>query len=187
MKKKALAALILGISMALAACGNNSGDGATGTKFNKQDVTFAQEMIPHHQQAIEMAKLADKRTVSTEVKNLAAGIQAAQDPEIMKMEGWLKDWNKPMTNGGMPGMNHGSAGAMPGMMSDADMKSLQGAAETEFDMMFLTMMIKHHQGAITMAASEIANGKNDDTVALAKTIMSAQNGEIATMKDLLKK
>ena len=115
-------------------------------------MTFAEGVIPHHQQAIEMAKLADKRADSTEVKNLTAGIQAAQDPEIIKMEGWLKDRNKPMVSGEMPGMDMGS-GSMPGMMSAAKMKSLQTRARTEFDLMFLTMMIKHHEGAITMAAS----------------------------------
>ena len=115
-------------------------------------MTFAQGVIPHHQQAIEMAKLADKRADSTEVKNLTAGIQAAQDPEIMKMGGWLKDRNKPVVSGEMPGMDMGS-GSMPGMMSAAKMKSLQTGAGTEFDLMFLTMMIKHHEGAITTAAS----------------------------------
>ena len=133
-----------------------------------------------------MAKLADKRAVSTEVKNLAAGIQAAQDPAIMKMEGWLKDWNKTVVSGEMPGMDMGS-GSMPGMMFAAEMKSVQAGAGTEFDMMFLTMMIEHHKGAIAMSASESAAGKNADAIAVAKTIVSAQKGEIVTMKNLLKK
>ena len=143
-------------------------------------VSPAMSMGPCSWQAT--AKLADKRAVSTEVKSLAAGIQAAQDPEIMKMEGWLKDWNKPVVSGEMPGMDMGS-GSMPGMMSAAEMKSLQAGAGTEFDMIFLTMMIKHHEGAITMAASEIAAGKNADAIALAKTIVSAQKGEIVTIHD----
>ena len=66
----------------------------------------------------------------------------------MKMEGWLKDWNKPVVSGEMPGMDMGS-GSMPGMMFAAEMKSVQAGAGTEFD-----MMIKHHEGAITMAASQ---------------------------------
>lgn len=187
MKKKAFAALILGMAAVLAACGNNN-SGASGAKFNDQDVTFAQGMIPHHRQAVEMATLADTRATSPQVKELATAIQGAQDPEIMKMEGWLKDWNKPVAGNGMSGMDHGSTGgdSMAGMMSDGDMKSLEGASGTEFDMMFLTMMIKHHEGAITMAETELADGSNTEAVALAQTIIAAQTGEIATMKDLLK-
>lgn len=188
MKKKAFAVIILGMSVFLAACGNGESSSDSGAKFNKQDVTFAQGMIPHHRQAVEMAKLADTRATSPKVKDLAAAIQGAQDPEIMMMEGWLKDWDKPLTDDGMSGMDHGSDGddSMAGMMSDDEMTSLESASGTEFDTMFLTMMIKHHQGAITMADDEVADGSNTDAVALAKTIIGAQADEIATMKDLLK-
>jgi uncharacterized protein (DUF305 family) len=183
--KNRIVALILSASLVSAACGGNDGP-AAGSKFNDQDAAFAQEMIPHHRQAVEMAKLADTRANSRDVKTLARAIEDAQDPEIAKMEGWLEDWNKPVPDESMSGMNHGSQDPMEGMMSDADRDSLVDASGTEFDTMFLTMMVKHHQGAITMAGSEMANGKNPEALALAKTIRGAQTGEIARMGDLLK-
>ncbi|MGZ8768141.1 DUF305 domain-containing protein [Aeromicrobium sp.] len=184
MKKKAFAALVLGMAVLLAACGTNDSTSSSGAKFNDQDVKFAQGMIPHHRQAVEMAELADTLATGRQVKDLAATIRAAQDQEIKEMEGWLKDWGKPAADDEMSGMDHGDL--MAGMMSDDDMKSLEGASGTGFDTMFLTMMIGHHQGAITMAEDEVADGKNAEAVALAKAIIVAQSEEIATMKDLLK-
>lgn len=187
MKKKAFAVLIVGMAVVLAACGNNDSS-SSGAKFNKQDVTFAQDMIPHHRQAVEMAKLADTRASSPQAKDLATEIEGAQDPEIAKMESWLKDWNKPVPDNEMSRMDHGSGdnGSMTGMMSDADMKSLDSSSGTAFDTMFLTMMIKHHEGAVIMADGEVADGTNAEAIVLAKTIIGAQTGEIARMKDLLK-
>lgn len=184
MKKTLLVALIFGASLVLTACGSNNNSTTTST-FNGNDVSFSQDMIPHHRQAVEMAKLADTRAASADVKALVKAIEGAQDPEIATMEGWLKGWNKKVPDASMSGMDHG-ADAMPGMMSGADMASLTGSSGTGFDMMFLTMMTAHHQGAITMAETEIAKGKNADAIALAKAIKTAQTREIATMSDLLK-
>lgn len=188
MKKRTLAAIIVGMAVVLTACGNSNNPSSKGATFNNQDVASAQQMIPHHRQAVEMAKLADTRAASDGVKTLATAIDSAQGPEITKMQGWLKKWNKPAADSGMSGMDHGSTsdGSMAGMMSDSDMKSLGGASGAEFDTMFLTMMIQHHQGAITMAESEIAKGKDPESIALATTIRNAQTSEIATMKKLLK-
>lgn len=185
MKKKAFALLIVGMAVVLAACVNVDTSSSSGAKFNKQDVTFAQEMIPHHRQAVEMAKLADTRASSPQVKELATEIEGAQDPEIAKMEAWLKDWDKPVPDNEMSGMDHGSDGTMTGMMSDADMKSLDSSSGTAFDTMFLTMMIKHHEGAVTMADDEVTDGSNTEAIALAETIIGAQTDEIDRMKDLL--
>ncbi|MDQ3157132.1 MAG: DUF305 domain-containing protein [Actinomycetota bacterium] len=187
MKKQVFAALILGMAVVLTACGNDEGTGASGANFNEQDVTFVQGMIPHHRQAVEMSELATTRASSTQVKDLATTIQAAQDPEIKAMENWLKDWGKPVPEDGISGMDHGSDGgkSMDGMMSEDDMKSLEGSSGEEFDTMFLAMMIKHHEGAISMADAELADGKNDEAVALAEAIIADQTTEIATMKDLL--
>lgn len=183
MKKKLLVALTFGASLALTACG--SSNTTASTTFNSSDVSFAQEMVPHHRQAVEMAKLADTRASSHDVKTLAKAIEGAQDPEINTMVGWLKDWKKKVPSASMSGMDHGTS-AMPGMMSDSDMTSLAGLSGTAFDTMFLTMMTAHHQGAITMANVEIAKGNSDEAIALATAIKSAQTGEIATMSDLLK-
>jgi len=187
--KKTLVLFVLGMSVLVTACGNDNNAGASGAKFNDQDVKFAQQMIPHHEQAVEMAELTTTRAASAEVKDLAAAIQSAQDPEIRTMTAWLKDWDKPLPDDGMGGMDHDSSddGAMTGMMSDDDMKSMELASDAEFDTMFLTMMIKHHQGAIEMADTEISKGSNAEAKALAKTIKDAQTAEIATMKALLDK
>ncbi|MEV0399680.1 DUF305 domain-containing protein [Actinoallomurus sp. NPDC050550] len=146
---------------------------------NAQDVMFAQMMIPHHQQAIIMAEQAATRASSPEVKKLATRIENAQQPEIDKMTGWLKSWGESTPSPG--GMHMGE-----GMMSEQDMKKLGTLTGKAFDKAFLQMMIKHHQGAITMAKTEQAQGSNADAKALANSIISSQSAEITTMRNLLK-
>ncbi|GLZ57220.1 DUF305 domain-containing protein [Micromonospora sp. NBRC 107095] len=185
-------------------------DGTSAAAHNAADVMFAQMMIPHHQQAVAMADLAATRAADSQVKQLAAQIKEAQAPEIATMSGWLTAWGTPtpsgapttmpgMDHGGtaMPGMDHGGSGAptrsampgmdhgMPGMMSDADMTRLSAASGRDFDRQFLTMMIAHHEGAITMARTEAAQGANSDAKALAGRIATTQQTEIDTMKTLL--
>lgn len=181
-------ALALVAALVLTACGsvNSSGDG--GGDFNDVDATFAQSMIPHHEQAVEMAKMAKIHASTPEVKNLADKIEVAQAPEIKTMKAWLKEWGKDESSGSMDGMDHGSGGSeinMPGMMSDADMTRLDKATGVAFDQMFLTMMTDHHTGAIEMAKTEQSKGKNPDAKALAKKIEADQTAEIAEMKKLL--
>ena len=189
--------LALVAALTLAGCGGNdettSSTSSSSSNFNDADVTFAQSMIPHHQQAVQMAKMARMKASSPEVKQLADKIEAAQGPEIKTMTGWLKDWGKKVPSGSMSGMDHDmddmdstGSGDMPGMMTDADMKKLDGARGAGFDRMFLTMMTEHHTGAIEMAKTEQTDGKNADAVALAKKIEADQTAEIAEMKQLLK-
>ncbi|SCG80425.1 Uncharacterized conserved protein, DUF305 family [Micromonospora echinaurantiaca] len=160
-----------------------TGASASAAAFGPADVMFAQMMIPHHQQAVEMADLAATRAADPEVKRLAGQIKAAQAPEIATMRGWLAAWGRPMPSPGgeMPHMDHG----MPGMMSAADMARLAAASGREFDRQFLTMMIAHHEGAITMAEDELADGANSDAKKLAQEIITAQRAEIATMREIL--
>lgn len=202
MRKKSLALVGLAVAggLALTACGGNDNDmsGMSGmgssapatsssdaatAEFNDADVTFATEMIPHHRQAVEMADLAESRAESPEVQKLAQTIKNAQDPEIETMTGWLEDWGKPVPQD-MSGMD--MSGSMPGMMSMDDMAKLEKASGAEFDQMFLTMMIGHHQGAIEMAQAEQANGASPAAIQLAKDIEAAQAAEITTMRDLLR-
>ncbi|MFI6496791.1 DUF305 domain-containing protein [Nonomuraea typhae] len=148
--------------------------------FNDADVMFAQMMIPHHRQAVEMADLAETRAADKEIKELAAKIKGAQDPEIQTMEGWLKEWGKPMPTGGM---DH----SMPGIMSEEDMKKLEAAKGAAFDRMFAELMIAHHNGAIEMARTELEQGSDPRAKALAKAIESAQQAEVAQMRKLLER
>lgn len=173
-----------------AGSGSTTGSSPEATEtFNDADVAFATNMIPHHRQAIEMAGLAEERSQDSEVKELAANIQAAQQPEIDTMSGWLQAWGKPVPDvtGGMAGMDHGgmTAGEMPDMMTAEEMNQLRNQTGVGFDRMFLTMMIAHHEGAIRMAETEQANGSNPDAVALAKKIAEDQQAEIETINRLL--
>ena len=177
-------ALALVTVLTLAACGSGSASGAGGGDHNDADVTFAQSMIPHHEQAVQMATMAKAHASSSEVKRLADKIEAAQGPEIATMQGWLEDWGRSDSHGSMSGMNHGETG-MPGMMDDDEMMNLDKATGPAFDEIFLTMMVAHHTGAIEMAQTEQSKGENADATALAEDIEKAQTDEISQMKKLL--
>lgn len=171
-----------------------SAETSTTAPHNAADVAFAQGMIPHHRQAIEMSRLAAQRAQSEDVKKLANQIEAAQAPEITTLTGWLRQWGVPVSATNMPSkpnMNHGDMGhdgmghGGMGMMSPDEMQQLAKASGAEFDRMFLTMMIKHHEGAVTMAQTELRDGQYPPATQLAQKIIDTQHAEIATMKELL--
>ncbi|WP_219415790.1 DUF305 domain-containing protein [Pseudonocardia nigra] len=160
-------------------------------QFNEADVRFAQMMIPHHRQAIEMAELAADRAQNQEVEALAEEVMAAQDPEIETMTGFLESWGAEVpaddSRGGMDhgDTGHGDMGGMSGMMTPEQMQQLRYASGPEFDRMFLEMMIAHHEGAVTDAERELAEGVNEQAKALASEITDAQTAEIERMQMLL--
>lgn len=125
-----------------------------------------------------MAKMVPTRASSQQVKDLATQIQAAQDPEIKLMSGWLEAWGEPVPAAGE--MQHGD-----GMMSMEDMGQLETATGAQFDTMWLEMMIKHHDGAIAMARTELTEGADAEAKKLAQAIVDGQSKEIATMNSLL--
>jgi uncharacterized protein (DUF305 family) len=148
---------------------------------NTTDQMFVQMMIPHHEQAIEMAdSILDKDGVDQRILDLAQQIKDAQGPEIEIMNNWLDDWGVEATPGQMDGMDMGD-----GMMSDDDMAALESATGNEAARLFLEQMIVHHQGAITMAESEVNNGQNPDVMDLAQQVIDGQTAEITTMQELL--
>jgi uncharacterized protein (DUF305 family) len=152
-------------------------------------------MIPHHEQAVEMSDMVlTKQGIDPRVVSLADAIKAAQGPEIEQMQSWLTDWGVTPAPGGMPGHDmpgHDmSGGDMPqmgghGMMSRQDMAALQNAQGVEASRLFLTQMIEHHRGAITMAKQEIESGESPDAVAMAQSIVTSQQKEITDMEGLL--
>ncbi|MFI1976898.1 DUF305 domain-containing protein [Streptomyces wedmorensis] len=154
--------------------------GAPGA-FNDADVMFAQMMIPHHEQALEMAELADGRAEDPEVKRLVAAVKGAQDPEIAKMRAWLKGWGKPESAGHGSGSGHG----MSGMMSEQDMKDLAAVKGKAFDRKFAELMIAHHEGAVAMAEDERKDGGNTAAKALADDVVRTQSEEIAALRKIL--
>lgn len=151
--------------------------------FNEADVSFLQMMYPHHEQAVEMAAMVDGRTTNQEVIELATAIEAAQGPEMEQMTNLLAEWGQPAPDSGDGHMSHGS-GQMSGMMSDEQMTALAGKNGPEFDTMWLTMMIDHHEGAVDMAETELADGENTDATNMATAIIDAQQAEIITMNDM---
>lgn len=156
---------------------------------SESDITFAQLMIPHHEQAVQMADMALQKATTPEVQQLAQQIRDAQDPEIQQMRGWLTAWGAPEQMAGMEGMDHGDMDmggqTAAGMMTDQDMTALMDASGSDFDQMWLAMMIAHHKGALEMAQTAKADSTNPDVTALADAIVAGQTGEIDTMEKLL--
>ncbi|NKE56649.1 DUF305 domain-containing protein [Lentzea sp. PSKA42] len=160
--------------------------GQQAADHNDHDVQFAQEMIAHHQQAVDMAKMVPGKTTNAKVTDLAKRIEGAQDPEIKTMTAWLSKWGASPTVSSMPGMDHGSMGSGNGMMTAEEMAKLGKATGAEFDRMWMEMMIKHHQGAIDMSKTHIEKGSNAESKKLAQDIITAQQAEITEMQGLLK-
>jgi uncharacterized protein (DUF305 family) len=178
-------------SQTSAAAAPSTTGGQTEQAHNDADVTFAQGMIPHHQQAIEMSDmLLGKRGIDPAVTTLANEIKAAQGPEIEKMRGWLSDWNVPTPSSEMPDMAEMPGHDMSsmgggGMMSEQDMAALQNAQGAAASKLFLTQMIEHHKGAIAMARTEVDSGQFPAATEMARTIIASQQQEIDSMESML--
>lgn len=193
----ALLATAVSAALVLAGCGQignmdgmDMGPGSdpmpseVSTDFNAADEMFATMMIPHHEQAIEMAQtILDKPGIDERVTALAERIKAAQAPEIDTMTALLESWGLEPADSGMGGME-GMADS-GGLMSAEDMAALESAEGPEAARLFLEQMIQHHQGAIAMAEQEVANGVNPDAVDLAQAIIDDQTAEIAEIEALL--
>ncbi|WP_371413054.1 DUF305 domain-containing protein [Mycolicibacterium sp. GF69] len=207
-----IAAAAVAAALALSACSNSSqsehdmssmttsatatpspsasaSEGAQPQAHNDADVTFAQGMIPHHQQAIEMSDmLLAKQGIDPRVVSLANKIKAEQDPEIQQLQSWLSEWGVSSTTspgGGMPGHDMGNMGD-GGMMTEQDMTALRNAQGVEASRLFLTQMIEHHRGAIAMAQTEVDNGQFAPAIEMARSIMTSQQKEIETMEQILR-
>jgi len=162
-----------------AAAPTASGTPAAGP-HNNADVMFATMMIPHHQQAIEMSDMIlAKDGIDPAVTELARQIKDAQAPEITQMSGWLAGWGA-NPSPSVSGMDHGG-----GMMDPADMEALEKASGAEAAKLFLTGMVKHHQGAIAMAQTEVSGGQNPEAKKLAQAIITSQQAEIEKMNTLI--
>jgi len=189
MRRITFGAVTVVVALTLVACGSGSGKEAASTgDHNAADVTFAQKMIPHHEQAVEMADLAEARAAYSQVKALAAQITAAQGPEIKQMTGWLRAWGEP-TAQPTAGGGHGSTGGghgVAGMMGSEEVAKLVGLSGKKFDRQFLTMMTAHHKGAIEMARTEQADGRYPPAKKLAANVIKSQSEEVAFMAELLK-
>ncbi len=181
--KRGPVGLALGLVMLGTACAGTQDQPAMeqpSADHNEADVTFVHGMIPHHRQAIEMSEMALRQAASQEVKDLASRIKSAQESEITTMTDWLEDWGQTMSP------EHAGHGAS-GMLSEAEMAQLRQASGAEFDRLFLEGMIRHHEGAVTMAQEELDKGHNPEAKELARHIIDSQQAEIGEMRRLLQR
>jgi uncharacterized protein (DUF305 family) len=191
------AAAALAMVTVLSSCGSPSPEHAghhpapvsQSADHNAADVAFAQEMIPHHRQAVDMAAMVPSRSTNPDVRVMATHISWDQQAEILTMTGLLAKWGEPVAadhgeHGAMP-MPGMSAMPMPGMVDGATLNQIQSLSGSAFDELWLTSMIDHHQGAVTMAQTEITHGQSQDAIKLAKMIITAQQREIAQMNNLV--
>lgn len=193
-----IAALIIAAGVVLSGCTLNVGspaddddrrsgtmgesgpsDGMMGDSddFGPADIMFAQTMIPHHQQAVDMSELAIERATDPEVRALAEQIRDAQAPEIELMERWLDASGVGMSMG-----DHDMG--MGGMLGEDEMTALEDSTGAEFDRLYLEGMIEHHEGAIKMAQM-VLNSENPEVRELGDAIVESQTVEIEQMSQML--
>ncbi|MGH3935387.1 MAG: DUF305 domain-containing protein [Pseudonocardiaceae bacterium] len=163
------------------------------------DIGFAQDMSVHHRQAVLMAGLARERSTDPAIRSLAFDIETSQLEQIGRMQGWLSLWNAAplptgrhmtwMTGTSMPGMAHGHGAAgvatMPGMASPADLDRLRAADGAQFDVLFLQLMLRHHQGGVPMATYTAEHADTAQVRNLAEKIVISQGAESDYMTELI--
>lgn len=149
------------------------------------DLEFVNGMIPHHRQALEMAALAPERASDEKVKSIAERIALGQEPEIAVMSQWLDNWGEsvPLVRGN-DHAEHDS-GLMPGMATAEQVQQLEGTTGEEFDRMFLTLMIAHHEGALTMVDAAAQEGTSVLVEEMVAEVGVTQTKEIEQMRGLL--
>ena len=172
---KILSAALITALLTLSGCASDSSNNSD-VELSSVDEMFLEMMIPHHDQAVEMAHLAEKNTKNPEILELAKAIDEEQHKEVELMSGWL---------GKTGGHEHSHEGhTMDGMLSPEQMEALEKAKDTEFDKLFLEGMILHHEGAIDMTQM-VVESSNKEIRDLAESIISSQTAQIEQMKKLL--
>jgi uncharacterized protein (DUF305 family) len=149
---------------------------------NTADIDFARNMIPHHQQAVELAAMVPARTANPALRVTATHIGADQQAEIRTLEALLAGWGEPSED---PHATHDAMPMMMGMVDRATLDRLESLHDASFDTLWVTSMISHHQGAVTMAQDEIAYGQSPDAIHVANLIITTQQREIAMMTHLI--
>ncbi len=162
------------------------------------DAGFSRDMARHHLQGVEMANLALERSQDPEVRQLAFDISATQTNQAGRMQGWLSLWGLPPWGGGEPmawmpasAMGHsghdmsGSGALMPGMATEEELANLRSLSGQAFDVEFLRLMIRHHQGGLEMAQDAAQHAELAPVRSLARSIAETQTAETRTMADML--
>ena len=166
---------------------------STRRPYTPADIHFVSGMIGHHAQAIAMSQWAESHGASNSVRTLAGRIINAQRDEITLMQNWLRDRHQAVPEADPRGMKMNMGGvahfmAMPGMLTEEQMKELDAARGTDFDRLFLNFMIQHHRGAVQMVKEllDTPGSVNDETVwKLANDVNVDQTTEITRMQQML--
>ena len=188
----ALAAIAGAAVASLFSGDETAGEGAVETGLmapaeDSAEAGFARDMMVHHAQAVQMAEIVRDETQSEEIRTMAADIALTQQAQIGQMQGWLAVWGLPATEAGpaMTWMGHPTEGRMPGMASPQELDELQRAAPEEADVLFLQLMIPHHEAAVPMAEAVLEETDRPEVERLAGAIAASQQSEIQMMQGLL--
>lgn len=196
-----LLAVALGATLMLTACSGagreppptapqpGTGDrGMNRYPHTQADVDFMSHMIAHHAQALIMSGWAPSHGASPAIQRLAERIVNGQQDEIATMQRWLRDRNQPVPEPGGTNSGHQHQMLMPGMLTETQMKELDRARGPEFDRLFLTYMIQHHRGAVTMVQQLFGTrgaAQDEVTFKLASDVSADQSSEISRMESML--
>jgi uncharacterized protein (DUF305 family) len=192
----AVGLVLLGGGLAVA-LGIGRGEAAPGA--DSVDVGFSRDMAVHHLQGVEMANLALRRSADDDVATLAFDISATQTNQVGRMQGWLALWGHPFSGGDvmawmgdsghaghdMSGTAADEGGLMPGMAAEEELANLRALSGEDFDVEFLRLMIRHHQGGVDMAAYAAEHAARDAVRDLARSILASQSFETDLMTDML--
>jgi uncharacterized protein (DUF305 family) len=187
-----LVGVVVGAALALLFFARTPGDvpaalGAPGE--DSAEAGFARDMIVHHAQAVQMAEIVRGKTESEEIRTLAADIALTQQAQIGQMQGWLQVWDLPPTGTepAMSWMGHPTEGRMPGMAAPEELDRLQRASPEEADVLFLQLMIPHHEAALPMAEAVLEETEREEVQQLAAAVATSQEAEIRVLQELLQR
>ncbi|GAA2000368.1 DUF305 domain-containing protein [Nakamurella flavida] len=199
----ALSLLLVGATAGMALRGSSAAPagGIAVPSTDSVDAGFSRDMIVHHTQGTLMAYYAEQHTTDDEIAVMAYDIDATQTAQIGQMQGWLALWQLPqvtgepamgwMTSGSHAGMDMGTfvptdpSAPMPGMATAAEMATLQSLRGEASDVMFLQLMIRHHQGGAAMMEDGAAHASSPVVRNFAAQMLQAQTSEIAVMTQML--
>ena len=183
MRKIATVAVAITLALSLSSCGSQAAIDHSGhpsqsatADFSSADLMFAQMMIPHHEQAVDISYLALANTQNADVRMLAESIITHQSTEVVTMKSWL--------DAAGVSLDDSHSMHMQGMLTDAQLAELEAAKDGAFDKLWLTGMIMHHEGALLMA-KDVTDSTNTEVADFAAHVIEDQTGEIAKMKNLL--
>ena len=154
---------------------------------NSAEAGFARDMMVHHAQAVEMARIVEGKTNDPEMRSLAADMALTQQAQIGQMQGWLDVWGLPPTGTEEPmaWMGHPTDGPMPGMATPQEIERLGELPPDKADEMFLRLMIPHHEAAIPMAQAVMERSDNPVVDAFAEKVVASQRVEVRNMQQML--